>query len=239
MAVILPFEKNIYENAGVPVSFVGHPLVDKMSSIMGSLSSKKELMIPEQKKIIALLPGSRSHEIEKHMPILQETAQLLDKQYPDLHFIIPIAATINPQKIKAYFSNQNISISFIQGKAVDCMAVADFVIVASGTASLECALLQKPMCIIYKSSFLTYHVAMTLIRVKFLGLCNLLVNKMMVPEFLQYDCNPIELSQYISTFYQDPGQPGKMINQLSDLKESLSTSKADCSLFDLVAAELS
>jgi lipid-A-disaccharide synthase len=206
---------------------------------MGSLASKKELLIPEQKKIIALLPGSRGHEIEKHMPILQETAQLLHKQYPDLHFVIPIAATINPQKIKAYFSNKDVSISFIQGKAVDCMAVADFVIVASGTASLECALLQKPMCIIYKSSFLTYHAAMTLIRVKFLGLCNLLVNKMMVPEFLQYDCNPIELSRYISTFYQDPEQPEKMINQLSDLKESLSINKSDCSLFDLVATELS
>lgn len=239
MAVILPFEKNIYEKAGVPVSFVGHPLVDKMSYIMESLASKEELQIPSQKKVIALLPGSRTHEIEKHMPILQETAELLNKQYPDLHFVIPIAATINPLKIKAYFSNKSLSISFIQGKAVDCMAVADFVIVASGTASLECALLQKPMCIIYKSSFITYHAAMTLIRVKFLGLCNLLVNKMMVPEFLQYDCNPIELSHYISTFYQDQGQPQKMINQLSDLKESLSTSKADCSLFDLVEAELS
>ncbi|MCL9684601.1 lipid-A-disaccharide synthase [Legionella maioricensis] len=239
MAVILPFEKSIYEKAGVPVSFVGHPLVDKMSSIMGSLASKEELQIPAQKRIIALLPGSRTHEIEKHMPILQETAQLLDKQYPDLHFVIPIAATINPQKIKTYFSNKSSSISFIQGKAVDCMAIADFVIVASGTASLECALLQKPMCIIYKSSFLTYHAAMTLIKVKFLGLCNLLVKKMMVPEFLQYDCNAIELSQYISTFYQDPAQPQKMVNQLSDLKESLSSNKADCSLFELVETELS
>ena len=82
------------------------------------------------------------------------------------------------------------------GKAIGCMAVADFVYVASGTASLECALLNKPMCIIYKSSFITYHLAMKFVNVRFLGLCNLLSNTMLVPEFLQYDCNAKELSRY-------------------------------------------
>lgn len=238
MAVILPFEKTIYEQAGVPVSFVGHPLVEKMSSIIDSLATREELRLPLHKTVIALLPGSRTNEIERHMPILRDTAKLLDKQYPDLHFVIPIAGTINPKKITAYFSKKSPSISFIQGKAVDCMAAADFVIVASGTASLECALLKKPMCIIYKSSLLTYIAAMTLIKVKFLGLCNLLVNKMMIPEFLQYDCNAIELSHYILNFYQDLTQPQKMISQLSDLKDSLSTNKSDCSLIDLVKTEL-
>lgn len=239
MAVILPFEKTIYENAGIPVSFVGHPLVEKMSLTIASLASREELNIPLDKTVIALLPGSRTNEVERHMPILQETAQLLDKQYPGMHFVIPIAGTINPDKIKAYFTNKSLSVSFIQGKAIDCMAASDFVIVASGTASLECALLEKPMCIIYKSSFLTYLAAMSLIKVKFLGLCNLLVNRMMIPEFLQYDCNAIELSQYILNFQQNPTQPQKMINQLSSLKDSLSDKKSDCSLLALVESELS
>jgi lipid-A-disaccharide synthase len=163
---------------------------------------------------------------------------LLDKQAPDLHFVIPIAGTINPNTIKKFFTSSTPSVTFIQGKAIDCMAAANFVIVASGTASLECALLEKPMCIIYKSSFLTYLMAMSLIKVKFLGLCNLLVNKMMVPEFLQYDCNAFELSQYILNFYQNHNQPQIMIRQLSSLKDSLSDKKSDCALFDLVVAEL-
>jgi lipid-A-disaccharide synthase len=238
MAVILPFEKTIYEKAGVPVRFVGHPLVEKMSSMTQSLATRKELQLPHHKTIIALLPGSRSNEIEKHMPILQKTALLLNKQITNLHFVIPIAGTINPQKIKPYFLNTELSFSCIQGKSIDCMASADFVIVASGTASLECALLEKPMCIIYKSSLLTYMLVMSMIRVKFLGLCNLLVNKMMVPEFLQYDCNPLELSRFILNFRDDPDQPQKMMNQLSSLKESLSTGKADCSFFELIEAEL-
>ncbi|KTD63513.1 lipid-A-disaccharide synthase [Legionella shakespearei] len=238
MAVILPFEKNIYDKAGVPVSFVGHPLVEKMASSPDLVTSRKALELPLNATIIALLPGSRTHEIERHMPVLHDTVKLLLQKKPELKFIIPIAGTINPQKIKSYFSGTSLPVTFISGKSIECMAAADFVIVASGTASLECALLEKPMCIIYKSSFLTYHAAMKLIKVKFLGLCNLLVNKMMVPEFLQYDCNAIELSRYILNFYQDSTQPRKMIDQLSALKESLSSNKSDCSLFDLVESEL-
>ncbi|VEB36243.1 lipid-A-disaccharide synthase [Legionella sainthelensi] len=118
------------------------------------------------------------------------------------------------------------------------MAAADFVIVSSGTASLECALLEKPMCIIYKSSLLNYVLAMKFIKVKFLGLCNLLANKMIVPEFLQYDCNAYELTRYIDRFYNDPEQPHKMLTQLTKVKQSLSAEKSDRSLFDLVANEL-
>ena len=143
--------------------------------------------------IIALLPGSRTNEIERHMPVLRDTAKLLHQRYPDIHFVIPIAGTINPEKITAYFSSETLPSYLCSRTSIECMAAANFVIVASGTASLECALLEKPMCIIYKSSFITYLLAMKLIKVKFLGLCNLLVNKMIVPEFLQYDCNPIEL----------------------------------------------
>lgn len=239
MAVILPFEKDIYEKAGVPASFVGHPLVEKMDASPDILSSRKALELPLEKKIIALLPGSRTHEIERHMPVLYDTVKLLLQNNSELNFIIPIAGTINPEKIKSYFSGSDLPVTFITGKAIECMSAANFVIVASGTASLECALLEKPMCIIYKSSFLTYHAAMKLIKVKFLGLCNLLVNKMMVPEFLQYDCNAIELSRYISDFHQDLTQPQKMIKQLSALKEALSSNKSDCSLFELIENELS
>lgn len=238
MAVIFPFEKTIYEKAGVPVSFVGHPLIKKVESAQDKVSSRTSLRLPLNEQIIALLPGSRNSEIERHLPILVDTAKLLTKSYSKLQFVIPIAGTINPDKVKAYFNNQDLTITFIQGHALECMSSADFVIVASGTASLECALLEKPMCIIYKSSFLTYIAAMHFIKVKFLGLCNLLANKMMVPEFLQYDCNAIELSRYISNFHNDLNQPQSMINQLTTLKESLSSNKSDCSLFDLVVAEL-
>jgi lipid-A-disaccharide synthase len=95
------------------------------------------------------------------------------------------------------------------------------------------------MCIIYKASQITFHVAMALIKVRFLGLCNLLANKMIVPEFLQYDCNAFELSRYIFYFQEHSDLHQEMIKQLSTLKDLLSDKQSDCSLFDLVAKELS
>ncbi|MGM9453155.1 lipid-A-disaccharide synthase [Legionella bozemanae] len=238
MAVILPFEKIIYEKAQVPVSFVGHPLVEKITSVDDCQSQRKALGLPQEANIFALLPGSRVNEIKYHMPVLRDTALILQQRYPNLHFVIPIADTINPEKIKHYFSNLNLPISFVQGQAVHCMAAANFVIVASGTASLECALLEKPMCIIYRSSFLSYVLAMKFIKVKFFGLCNLLANRMIIPEFLQYDCNAHELTRYIDLFFNDPEQPTKMISHLNRVKNSLSSEKSDRSLFNLVANEL-
>jgi lipid-A-disaccharide synthase len=155
-----------------------------------------------------------------------------------MHFVIPIARTIKTERIKAYFINSSVPVTFINDHAIECMTAADFVIVASGTASLECALLEKPMCIIYKSSWLTYITAMKLIKVRFLGLCNLLAKKMIVPEFLQYDCNPYELSHYISQFYADPKKSQYMCSQLATLKSEMSSEQSDCSLSELVEAKL-
>lgn len=238
MAVILPFEKEIYKRAHVPVSFVGHPLVEKITAVSNTASQRRALNLPLDARIFALLPGSRDHEIERHMPILRDTAKLLHQQSPDLQFIIPIASTINTKKVAQYFSKSTLPVTFVQEQALSCMAAADFVIVASGTASLECALLEKPMCIIYKSSFLTYVLAAKLIKVKFLGLCNLLSNKMIVPEFLQYDCNPGELHKYITQFLNDKMQQEHMLERLATLKDSLSEEKSDGSLFSLIENQL-
>lgn len=238
MAVILPFEKKLYQNANIPVAFVGHPLVNKIPANPNSLAQRLELNLPTEAQIIALLPGSRTNEIERHMPVLVKTVHLLLENNPHYHFVIPVAGTVNQSKIISYFSKKALPVTFVEGKAIECMTAADFVIVASGTASLECALLKKPMCIIYKSSFITYHLAMKLIKVNYVGLCNLLTNKMLVPEFLQYDCNPIELSRYITDFNNNVHQPNQMINQLTELNHSLSLNQADCSLFELINSEL-
>ncbi|WP_133135440.1 lipid-A-disaccharide synthase [Legionella rowbothamii] len=238
MAVILPFEKAIYEHAQVPVSFVGHPLVEKIKAVGERDSQRVALNIPVGAKIFGLLPGSRHNEIERHMPILRDTAERLHQKYPDWQFVIPIAETIDSEKITNYFAQSNLPVTFVKGQALSCMAAADFVIVASGTASLECALLKKPMCIIYKSSFITYVLAAKLVKVKFLGLCNLLSNKMIVPEFLQYDCNVDELTHYVTQFFNDHARQARMLDQLGKLRNSLSSEESDCSLFNLVESEL-
>ena len=238
MAVILPFEKKIYEDAGVPVAFVGHPLADKILPCNNKDAARERLGLPKDKRLIALLPGSRLHEIEQHMPVLQKSAQLLCRQFNDLHFVIPVAGTINPALISSYFKDASIPYTLIPGQVIDTVACSDCAVVASGTASLECALLEKPMCIIYKASMLTYMATFKFIKVKYLGLCNLLQNEMIVPELLQYDCNPVELTRIVIDLLTDDAVSQRMQTRLQQLKLSLSATQADYSISTLIENEL-
>lgn len=238
MAVILPFEKKLYQQAGVSVDFVGHPLVSKIPNYPDLDELRDRLNLPADATIIALLPGSRRNEIAQHMPILVKAAKLLAQENPALHFVVPVACTIDPQIINNYFAKQPVSVSIINGQALEVAACSDCVVVASGTASLECALLEKPMCIIYKASFLTYFMATKLIKVKYLGLCNLLKNKMIVPELLQYDCNAQEIARMIKRLLKDKVASTTMTNQLKNLKQELSAAQADISISELIKQEL-
>ncbi|HVT62893.1 MAG TPA: lipid-A-disaccharide synthase [Legionellaceae bacterium] len=240
MAVILPFEKLLYEKAGVPVAFVGHPLAERLECPIPVNQLKEQLQIPINKTILALLPGSRRNEIKRLMPILQETATQLLQQNPDLHIVIPIARSLNKTDIMPFFAHPllNSRITFIEQRAIDTLVCSDFVIVASGTASLECALLTKPMCIIYKTSLLTFIAACKYMRVKYLGLCNLLQNKMIVPELMQYDCSSHELSKLLTELMQDTDKAQRMQSRLRTLKQTLSQQEADISMPALIASEL-
>ncbi len=227
MAVIFPFEKKLYERAGVPVSFVGHPLVEKVTLCKDVVVTRAKLGLPKDKRLVSLLPGSRAHEIERHMPVLTASAQELTKKYEDIHFVIPVAETLKPTLIESYLLGTTIPYTLIEGQAIETVACSDCVVVASGTASLECALLEKPMCIIYKVSLLTYVVGSKLIKVRYLGLCNLLQNKMVVPELVQYDCNPVELTRIVSDLLDDPEMAQSMQRRLKEIRSSLSSHKAD------------
>ena len=238
MAVIFPFEKKLYEQAGIPVAFVGHPLTNVIVTKEPIDTIRKRLGLPLHQPILAMLPGSRRNEIERHMPVLIETVKILLKSFPSLHTVIPVAETIAPSVISAYFKDSNIPHTLIKGEAQSVLQSCDCAVVASGTASLECALLQKPMCIIYKASFITYLAAAKLIRVKYLGLCNLLQNKMIVPELLQYDCNPLELARVLTDLLTDPDVSHRMSKRLQKLSESLSTQQADCSIATLIENQI-
>jgi lipid-A-disaccharide synthase len=241
MAVIFPFEKKIYEAADVPVSFVGHPLTKTLQVRTEPYPSRKTFGLPENKRILAMLPGSRINEVERHMPILYQTALKLFTQHPDLHIVIPVANTLSSEYLKTFWMQNKVPCTFIQGqKATDVARMSDAIVVASGTASLECALLEKPMCIIYKLGLVSYLAASILLRVQYVGLCNLLKNKMIVPELLQYDFNPDELTQVLTQLLDTtPNILQQSIRmELKSLKQSLSTEQADSSLPDLVLSLL-
>jgi len=165
MAVIFPFEKKIYEDAAVPVSFVGHPLIKSLEACRAQAPTRQTLGLPENKQLLAILPGSRTHEIERHLPVLSRVAETLHAQFPDLHVVIPIAKTLKPEMIHKHWHATTVPCSLIEGRAAHVITCSDVVVVASGTASLECALLEKPMCIIYKTGLIAYLAASIFLRV--------------------------------------------------------------------------
>lgn len=238
MAVILPFEKILYEKEKIPVSFVGHPLISKIQPCSDQIAARQSLGLPVDKPIVALLPGSRTNEIERLLPVMIKAAGILFREMPNIHFVIPVAQSLKAGLVEHYFKNSALPVTLINGQATRIVACSDSVVVASGTASLECALLEKPMCIIYKSSLITYIAAMKLIKVKYLGLCNLLKNEMIVPELLQYDCNPTELAKVMHQLLDNTQVRTVMQRRLKQLRESLSFEQADCTIAELITAEL-
>lgn len=228
MAVIFPFEKTLYQEAQVPVSFVGHPLLETLTP------PTHTPQFPQNKRLIALLPGSRRHEIEKHMPILHETALLLLKKYPNIHFIIPVAHTVEKNIINDYLIKSPLNFTLVDGNLSESIPYCEAAIVASGTASLECALFEIPMCIIYKAAWISYLLASQVIQVRYLGLCNILENAMIVPEFLQYDCSPHEIAKTTCQILDDPSYRQKIILKLQAMKNKLSHEASDGTLIGLI-----
>lgn len=238
MAVILPFEKAMYKKAAVPVSYVGHPLANQLQITDSQAQLRKNLHLPVDKKVISLLPGSRRNEIQRLMPILVDTMEQLLQTHPDLHFAIPIAGSVSASQISQYLPPRSLPLHFFNQQAQTVVAASDCVIVASGTASLECALLGIPGCIIYKASTVTAVIARRLIKTPYLGLANIISQKCIMPELLQQDCNASAIYNLINQLLISPQHYSKMQSDLSELRSLLLTEAADCSIEQLVASFL-
>lgn len=226
MAVILPFEKAIYEQAKVSVSYVGHPLRESLLNLPSKEACREQFSWPVDETILAVLPGSRKAEIARHMPVIIESLKILKTQarFQHLKLVIPIAKSLSHNDFLPYLKEIP-EFELIDGQAQHVVQAADAVVVASGTASLECAILAKPTCIIYKSSWLNYYLATRWMKVKYLGLANLLLNQMVIPELLQVDCNPQELSKMLQALLEQSDWRTSMVNHLQGLKKLLTPSE--------------
>lgn len=238
MAVILPFEKALYQQAGIKASFVGHPLVKRIEQFKKKALSKAELGISKNKKILAVLPGSRVNEVNKHLSILVQSVKKIACTNKNLQLVIPVAKSLDTQMIDSRLKNCGIDYHLVDGHALDVINHASAVVVASGTASLECALLAKPMCIVYKASSLTYMIALQVIKVKYLGLANLLLGKMVVPELLQYDFNAVSVTEVLNLLLNDSEYSRRMILQLSELQSCLTSQHTDNHIVGLILREM-
>lgn len=186
MMVILPFEQRYYEKYGYEVHYVGHPLIEVMEQ---ELSIPSRLLSQKKKKTIALLPGSRTQEIRKMLPVMLECV----KAYPDYDCIIAQAPA---QEEALYHSiiGDNKQVRLLKNQTYDILKIADAAIVTSGTATLETGLLGVPQVVVYKTSPITYRIAKSFVKVKYISLVNLILDKPAVVELIQDDCNEAKLS---------------------------------------------
>lgn len=221
MAVVFPFEVQFYEREGVPVTFVGHPLVDTVHPTMPRAEAQAMFGLDPAVKTVGLFPGSRTSEITRLLPVILESAQLLKERFPDLQFILPLASSLTMADLAPFLSRSGLDIKVVEGRGYDVMQVCDAIITVSGTVTLEIALIGVPMVIIYRVSPLTYEIGKRLIRVDHIGICNIVAGERMVPELIQHDAKPARIAAEIARMLAEPGYGAAITTKLSAVREKL------------------
>ena len=218
MAVVFPFEVEFYRRAGVNVTFVGHPLLETVSAHQSRESVLARCGLDLTKKTVALLPGSRHGEVSRHLPtMLVAAAQLQETE--NVQFFCLRASTIGADDLRGMIGEAKIPI--VEQDRYDAVRAADLVWTASGTATLETALLSRPMIIVYRMSWLTYLVARLLVRVEHVGMVNLIAGKRLVPELIQSDFNPRHLVGESRRILNDKQLHTNIVEELTRLRERL------------------
>ncbi len=239
MAVVFPFEVPFYKNAGVPVTFVGHPLVDEVKSSLSRNMALSEFDLNPTQKVLGLFPGSRKSEIKRLLPLLLETAQRLHTSNPTIQFILPRATTLKQQDLEPYLAGNQLDIRIVSGRPYDVMRACDAIITASGTATLEISLMEIPLVVIYKMNTLTYLIMSRMIKVDNIALCNIVAGERIAPELLQNQANVETVTRYALDLLTDHnGIATEMRAKQKLIREKLGESGASEKVAQLVLEQL-
>lgn len=221
MAVVFPFEVPFYEREGIPVTFVGHPLVDFVHPTLTRSDAQKRFDLDPGRKVIGLFPGSRRQEIRTLLPIIVCSAKLLSESHPGVQFVLPLAPSLKRSDIDPFLTDSGISVKVIEGMTYDVVQVCDAIITVSGTVTLEISMLGVPMVIIYRVSPLTYFIGKRLIKVEHIGICNIVASERAVKELVQNDAVPDKIASEIAAILTDPAYADRIKEKLSRIRDRL------------------
>lgn len=224
MLVIFPFEEQIYRDAGVPVTYIGHPLAELIPLQPDVAAARRALGLPENARVVTVMPGSRMGEIKYLAEPFVRTVKLLAKRDPSLRFVMPMAG----ERQKALFAElvakaglSDVPIQVVDGQSHTAIAAADAVLVASGTATLEVALFKKPMVIAYKVMEASWQIMRHMGYMPWIGLPNILSREFVVPEFLQHAAKPEALAGAVWKQLEDVNGRQKLEQRFTDMHHSL------------------
>jgi lipid-A-disaccharide synthase len=225
MLVILPFEKDFYENNGVEVEYVGHPLLDSVRVTANRREFCARYRLDPSRPIVALMPGSRHSELKYILPPMLDAARLLNRSHPEFQFVLPLAKTFAVEEISRQTGSVGNFLA-IENDAYNALAAADLAVVASGTATLESAITGAPLIVVYRASPLNWKLFRPLINTPFVGMPNLIAGREIAPELLQDDLNPQRLSSLIAEMLGDSSRLARMRADLAEVRASLGESNA-------------
>lgn len=225
MLLVFPFEKSIYDDAGIPATYVGHPLADVLDPSSSSSAARLSLELPLDRPVIALLPGSRPDEVRYMGQTVLQTAAWIHRQRPDCHFVLPAASpglleTLRRQAARLRLDS-SLPLTFVSGQSHRAMSAADTVLVASGTATLEAALLGRPMVIFYRMAAISFLLMRNRGLLPWIGLPNILCRESLVPEFIQHQANPEALGGALLAQLEDTSLRSRLQQRFADMHGSL------------------
>jgi len=217
MLCLLPFEVDIYRQAGIDAVCVGHPLVDELTQLASVSEIRQQLDLPCDRTILGVLPGSRESEVRHLMPRFVETMAELHRRYPELYFVVPAANQERRAQINALLDSRELPVTVALGRGRAAMRASDALLIASGTATLEAMLLRKPMVIAYRMAAASWAVLSRMVKTPHVGLPNILAGHAVAPELLQTEATVERMAHEVSVLLDTGGaQQVACFNELAD-----------------------
>lgn len=222
MLCLFPFEPEIYHRAGIAASFVGHPLADTIPLEVPRADARQGLGIADDVQLVAVLPGSRRGEIRHIAPVFLQTVALLAKQRPDLRFVLPVVPGLR-ELVEPMVREHapDAPLTLLDGQSHEALAACDVTLIASGTATLEAALFKRPMVIAYQLSPMSWQIMKRMGYLPWVGLPNILARDFVVPERLQHEANPKQLSADVLSWLDNPARSASVQQRFLDMHHSL------------------
>jgi lipid-A-disaccharide synthase len=234
MAVIFPFEVPLYEQAGVPVSFVGHPLVDLVAVDRTRDTAAASFGLDPSRQIVGLFPGSRRSEIERLLPVILAAAARLQTRFPGIRFALPLASTLSNEDVMPQIEASGLEVTLTRDRIHDLIRACDAIVSVSGTVTLEIALVGTPMVIIYRLSPLTYQLAKRLVKVDHIGLCNIVAGETVARELIQAEVTPERIETELAAILEDSAYRATMQGKLANVRARLGSGGASANVARLI-----
>lgn len=223
MAVVLPFEVPFYEMAGIPVRFVGHPLQHEVKSKFSRDEALIKFGFDPHHKALGLLPGSRRSEIKRLLPVLLDAAERIYLEEPEIQYLLPLAPMLTEADLAPFLKECRLPLKVISNCPYDVMAACDAMVAASGTVTLEAALMGVPLVVIYKMKLFSYWVGRLLVKVNYIALCNIIAGECVVPELIQQNASPERITKEVLSLLRDKERARMMQQKLRTIKDKLGT----------------